>query len=322
MPPWAYSNLPTRSVEASVNAPLTWPNRLAFQNVLAQRGAIEGHEGLVLPRAVLVDGLGDQLLARARLPLDQHAGVGRRDAFQALDHVAHLRAVADDALEAKLLVQPPLQFQVGLLQARALGGLFHARPKLGHVERLQQVVESPAPHRLDGRGDGAVAGHQDHFGVGLLGLGAGQNAQPVDVVHHQVGDDHVEGRAFDQPGPLVARGGHPATIADSLQAFGHGLGMGAVVVDDQHFGGRIEARMGRFGFGWAHQADDTALKEERGVGRGETTASCCAQGKRRRTIPMGGGLPPLFRIPSEMSSPRRCLSLGRGHQAATARRTA
>ncbi len=26
VPPWAYSNLPSRSVEASVKAPFTWPN--------------------------------------------------------------------------------------------------------------------------------------------------------------------------------------------------------------------------------------------------------------------------------------------------------
>ena len=32
---------------------------------------------------------------------------------------------------------------------------------------------------------------------------------------------------LDQPGPLVAGGGHAAAIADSLQALGHGLGMGA-----------------------------------------------------------------------------------------------
>ena len=105
--------------------------QLALQNVLAQRGAVQGHEGLVLPRAVLVDGLGDQLLAGARLALDQHAGVGRGDAFQPLDHVVHLRAVADDALEAELFVQPPLQFQVGLLAAASSPRPFPRSPEAG-----------------------------------------------------------------------------------------------------------------------------------------------------------------------------------------------
>ena len=53
--------------------PLDVAEQLALQNVLAQGGAVQGHEGLVLPRAVLVDGLGDQLLAGAGLALDQHA---------------------------------------------------------------------------------------------------------------------------------------------------------------------------------------------------------------------------------------------------------
>ena len=33
---------------------------------------------------------------------------------------------------------------------------------------------------------------------------------------------------------LRAAGGHGAVVADPLQAFGHGLGVGRVVVDDQH----------------------------------------------------------------------------------------
>ncbi len=52
-----------------------------------------------------------------------------------------------------------------------------------------------------------MAGDQDHFGVGQHFLGLGQDGQPVDVVHHQVGDDQVERVLFDPAdpfGPLVA----------------------------------------------------------------------------------------------------------------------
>ena len=78
-----------------------------------ERGAVQGDERFVLARAVLMDRLGDEFLARARLALDQHAGVGGRDPLEPLDHVAHLRAVADDAFEAELLVEPAIQLQVG-----------------------------------------------------------------------------------------------------------------------------------------------------------------------------------------------------------------
>ena len=217
-----------------------------------KRGAVQGHERLVLPRAVLVDRLGDQFLAGAGLALDEHAGVGRGDAFEPLDDVAHLRAVADDALEAELLVQPPLQLDVGPPQPRALDRLLRARAKLVDVQRLQQVVEGPLAHRLDGRRHRAVAGQQDDLGVGLVGLRPGEDAQAVDVVHHQVGDDDVEVLLLDDAGRLAAGGGHAAAEADPLEALGHGLGVGPVVVDDQHLGwGRRRASAPPSAVEWA-----------------------------------------------------------------------
>ena len=51
-------------------------------------------------------------------------------------------------------------------------GLVDDGPQLLEVERLEQVVERPLLHRLDGRLDRAVAGDENHLGVGqqLLGL--------------------------------------------------------------------------------------------------------------------------------------------------------
>ena len=40
------------------------------------------------------------------------------------------------------------------------------------------------------------------------------------------------------PGALAAGGGHAAAEADPLEALGHGLGVGPIVVDDQHLGRR------------------------------------------------------------------------------------
>ena len=96
-----------------------------------KRGAVEGHEGLVLARAVLMDGLGHQLLAGAGLALDQHAGVGRGDPLQPVDDVVHLRAVADDALEAEFLVEPAVQLGVCAAAAAGWPRPFRPRPATG-----------------------------------------------------------------------------------------------------------------------------------------------------------------------------------------------
>ena len=97
-----------------------------------------------------------------------------------------------------------------------------------------------------------MAGYQDHFGVGLFDLGVLEYAQPVDVVHHQVGDDQIEGRLLDHPCPGLARIGDLAVKTDSFEALGHGLGVRGVVIDDQHLGGRIKSSVRHFICVFAH----------------------------------------------------------------------
>ena len=49
--------------------------QLAFDEAFRQRGAVDGHEGLVFPLAGIVDALGKDLLARSRLAADQDGAV-------------------------------------------------------------------------------------------------------------------------------------------------------------------------------------------------------------------------------------------------------
>ena len=66
--------------------------QLALDEVLGHGGAVEGDDPLPLAGAVLVDGLGDQLLAGAAFAGDQHGGVGRGDPLEPVDHRLHLAA--------------------------------------------------------------------------------------------------------------------------------------------------------------------------------------------------------------------------------------
>ncbi len=85
--------------------------------------------------------------------------------------------------------------------------LVHDRAQLADIERLGQIGRRAGLHGGDGRLDRAVAGEDDHLGVGQFALGLGQDLQPTDAFHDQVGDDDIERLFLDQPqalAPLVA----------------------------------------------------------------------------------------------------------------------
>jgi len=74
--------------------------QLALEQVLGDRGAIDRDERARRVRAVHVDGAGDDLLARPRLPLDEHGGGAPRDPGQQLVHVQHGGTLADQRVRA------------------------------------------------------------------------------------------------------------------------------------------------------------------------------------------------------------------------------
>lgn len=69
--------------------------QFAFQQTLAQRGAVQADERPVVTRAHGVDGRGDELLADATLSADQRGGTGRGDATDMFPQGPHRGAVAD-----------------------------------------------------------------------------------------------------------------------------------------------------------------------------------------------------------------------------------
>ncbi len=209
--------------------------QLVVEQALVQGGAVQGGERLVLARAVVVQRLGDQLLARAVFAEDQHGGVGRGGRAEALQDLLHAAAVAHDAFEAELLVELALQLAVGPVDPDALRGLLDDGAQLGHVDRLGQVVGGALLDGLDGRLDVAVPGDDDDLGLGRLGTGLAQDRQAVEVGHLEVGEDDVEVVMRDPPCPLLAAAGDGALVAFALQRLGKRFGVRSLVVDDQHF---------------------------------------------------------------------------------------
>ena len=108
--------------------------QLAFQQAGRNGGAVELDKRPVAPRAQPVDGARQQLLAGARLSLDQHCGVGGGYRFDLLQYLAQAGALAHDVLEA--ILQADLFLEVFLL-----------------------LVKPVAQFRNLAKGDGVVDGH-------------------------------------------------------------------------------------------------------------------------------------------------------------------
>jgi hypothetical protein len=74
----------------------TVPEELALEEVVVERAAVRGDEGLGGAPRELVDALGDELLARAVLSEHEHRRVALLDALERLEERHHRRALADD----------------------------------------------------------------------------------------------------------------------------------------------------------------------------------------------------------------------------------
>ena len=86
----------------ALHRPGEGPPLIAEQLALHQRfgngGTVYPDEGLALPAAALVDLVGENLLAHAGLPRDEHGGIRTRHVFHGFHQGNHLRALADHVL--------------------------------------------------------------------------------------------------------------------------------------------------------------------------------------------------------------------------------
>ena len=264
--------------------PLDVAEELALQHVLPQLGAVERDERLVLAGAVDVQGLGDQLLARAALAGDQDRGGRRGDLPELGHHRVHRRRAADHPFETELLVELPLELDIGALEPLRLRRLVGDGPQLVDVQRLDQVIRGPGLHGGDGRLDGAVAGEDHDAGVGQLALGLGQDLHPADPFHDEVGDDDVEDLLLDQAQGLVAAGRDDAFVADPPEALGHGDGVGLLVIDHQDADLLVHLFLPSFRCPLSVVREETAetIREESGPS-GQASKANRADARRRTT---------------------------------------
>ena len=110
--------------------------QLRFDEGVRQRGTAHLDERPLRSQRVVVNGLGDELLAGARFAADQHGRVGARHLRHLLVDQAHRPARAKDVREVVALAQLALEVRVFLAKAIALGvdDALDADP-LGHQRR-------------------------------------------------------------------------------------------------------------------------------------------------------------------------------------------
>ena len=86
VPWWASSKRPTFCAMAPVKAPFSWPNSSLSSRPVGMAAQLSLTKVRPRRRAQVVQGAGDQLLARAGLAADEHRGVGGGDGLDLLQH--------------------------------------------------------------------------------------------------------------------------------------------------------------------------------------------------------------------------------------------
>src|SRR6185295_1902845 len=81
--------------------------QLRLDQGLGDGGRVDGHERLLPPGTLAMDGTGDQFLAGAALARDEDRRIGARHLGDELEEPPHLRRLTDDVAS----VLPPGQFR-------------------------------------------------------------------------------------------------------------------------------------------------------------------------------------------------------------------
>src|SRR5581483_3518754 len=216
-------------------APLV-PEQDALDQVLGDGAAVDGDEGPRLALALALDGARDQLLAHARLALDQDRDVGARGSAAERHRALHGLAADDEVGEGERALR--LLADAGDL---ALQRLDLERAVDRHLEplgrgRLDHEIDGAGAHGVDGGIDGAVCGLHDDGGRAGLGSHALEHLHAVDS-RHDVVEQHERHRTtvgtFEDLESLLAASGGAGLEAETLDGFFEYATLGRIVIDDQ-----------------------------------------------------------------------------------------
>ena len=181
-----------------------------------------------------MEGPRQELLADARLAVDQHGGVQLGHLLQHRQDLEHLGALRHQVRQGEPLLVPSQRLPALGAQLAELERPPQDQQDLVRLERLDQVVLGPQPGGLDRGADGAVGRHHHHADLRVLGL---QLADDLDAVHARqplVGQREVDVLALEEVQRLLAAGSGQDLEALELEGAPQRAQEDLVILDDQH----------------------------------------------------------------------------------------
>src|SRR5213594_370725 len=206
--------------------------QIGLDERLGDGGRVDGDEGPVTPRALMVDGPRDQLLAGSALAGDQDGGRRPGDLRDQAVELLDRGMPTDDLVEDVRARQLGAQECDLALERPALEGAARQRQDLVLLEGLGQIVEGAELHGGHRGANGLHGGNEDHLDAFVEGLDALEHLDAVHPGQADVEEDEVDGGGAHD----VERAGavwHVDDVVVILENQPERLPNAGVVVDDE-----------------------------------------------------------------------------------------
>ncbi len=207
--------------------------KLALEQRLAERRAVQPHEGRLRPRRRQVNRLGDELLARPALARDEHTRLARAHLRDEVQHRLHLRVARHDVAEGVAFAEPVAQPLRLLQQLRLLHRALDDRAERPGVQRLEEVVLRPLSHRVHGARDGAERRHHDEHRPRSRRPRLLHERDSVQAGHLEVREDYIGAELLQLPESLEPVGGRLGRVALFVENLAQRRAGVRLVVDDE-----------------------------------------------------------------------------------------
>ena len=165
--------------------------QLAFDQVLRQGPAIDGHQRHLRPQTPVMYGPGSQLFARAGFTQDQDGRVGGSDPGDQREDSSHRRGIANQVRFSLEPLQPLLHRPVLVRQFALFGDALQYALQLGQPAGFGEVVKNALAERSHRRFQGRLAGQDNRLGVAGKFLGPGDDLDPAQARHVEIHKEAV-----------------------------------------------------------------------------------------------------------------------------------